>query len=60
MSRTNLLVSCEVTINSALMRLSELEGKNKEALESEFREWINAINSDNRKYDVLYINKLNS
>ena len=60
MSKTSLVGSCEVTINSALMRLSKLEGKNKEALKSEFKEWINAIESDDRNYDVLYINKINT
>ena len=58
MSKTNLVGSCEATINFALNRLSKLEGKNKEALKSEFREWINAMESDNKNYDVLYINKI--
>ncbi len=58
MSKTNIVGSCEVTINSALKRLSKLEGKNKKALEGEFREWINAIESENRNYDVLYINRI--
>ena len=59
MSNTNILGSCEVTINSALKRISKLEGKNKQALESEFREWIDAIDSINKNYDVLFINKIN-
>ena len=58
MSITNLIGSCEVTINTALKRLSKLEGQNKKALENEFREWIDAIESDGKKYDVLYINKI--
>ena len=58
MSITNLIGSCEVTINTALMRLSKLEGQNKKALENEFREWIDAIESDCNKYDVLFINKI--
>ena len=58
MSNTNILGSCEVTINSALKRISKLEGKNKQALEAEFREWINAIDSINKNYDVLFINKI--
>jgi len=58
MSKTSLLSSCEVTINSALERMSKLEGKNRKALENEFREWINSIESDNKNYDVLYINKI--
>ena len=60
MSKTSLIGSCEVTINSAIKRLSKLEGKNKKALECEFREWINAIESDENNYDVLYINKIDS
>ena len=59
MSNRNLVGSCEVTITSAINRLSKLEGKNKKALECEFREWINAIESNNKNYDVLYINKIN-
>ena len=58
MSKTSIIGSCEVTINSALKRISKLEGKNKQALESEFREWINAINSSNKNYDVLFLNKI--
>ena len=58
MSKTNIIGSCEVTINSALKRISKLEGKNKQALEIEFREWINAIDSNNKKYDVLFLNKI--
>jgi hypothetical protein len=38
MSKTNIIGSCEVTINSALKRISKLECKNKQALEGEFRE----------------------
>ena len=51
--------SCEVTINYALKRLSVLEGKNKKALEDEFKEWLDAIESDYKNYDVLFINKIN-
>ena len=57
MSKTSLLHSCEATINAAIKRISELDGHNKKALEDEFREWINAIDSDESNYDVLYINK---
>ncbi len=59
MSKTSLIGSCEVTIDSALKRLSKLEGQDKEALKSEFREWINAIESSNNNYEILYINKIN-
>ncbi len=58
MTKISLLGSCEMTINSALKRLSKLDGENKKALESEFREWINAIDSEEKKYDVLYLNKI--
>ena len=58
MSKTSLIGSCEETINSALKRLSELDGHNKEALAAEFREWICAIEGDNKNYDVLYVNKI--
>ncbi len=58
MSKNRLVGSCEVTINNVLRRLSMLEGKNKLALEDEFREWIDAIESDYKNYDVLYINKI--
>ncbi len=58
MSKASIVGSCEVTINSALRRLSKLEGKNKKALQSEFKEWISAIDSDVKNYDVLYLNKI--
>ena len=59
MSKTNIIGSCETTINSAVKRISKLEGKNKQALKAEFREWIDAIDSINKNYDVLFINKIN-
>ena len=59
MSKARLIDSCEMTINSVIKRLSTLEGKNKKALESEFKEWIDAIESENKNYDVLFINKIN-
>ena len=59
MSKTSLVGSCEVTINFALKRLRKLDGKNKEALKSEFKEWINAIEGDDKNYDILYLNKIN-
>ena len=58
MSQTSLLGSCEVTINCALKRLKMLEGRDKNALKSEFREWISAIESEHKNYDILYINKI--
>ena len=58
MSKSNLLVSCEKTINTTLKRLSNIEGGNYKALKSEFREWLEAIEGDNNNYDVLYINKI--
>ena len=59
MAKTSFLESCEITINSTIRRLSMLEGKNKKALECEFREWIDAIQSEDKDYDILYINKIN-
>ena len=59
MSKASLIYTFERTINSAIKRLSTLEGKNKKALESEFKEWINAIESDKKDYDVLFVNKMN-
>ena len=58
MSKSSLIDSCEVSINSALNRISKLEGENKKALQSEFKEWINALETDVGNYDVLYINKI--
>ena len=58
MTKLSLLESCQVTINSTLKRLSVLEGQNKNALENEFREWLDAIKSDEKNYDILYINKI--
>tara|TARA_Y100001968_G_scaffold319079_1_gene350153 strand:- start:955 stop:1134 length:180 start_codon:yes stop_codon:yes gene_type:complete len=59
MSKARLINSFEVTINSAIKRLSNLEGKNKKALKNEYKEWIDAIESDKKNYDVLFINKIN-
>ena len=58
MSKASLIDSCEVILNSAIKRLSILDGKNKEALESEFKEWINAVESVDKNYDVLFLNKI--
>ena len=58
MTNKSLIGSCEVTINTALKRLSKLSGKNKSALYSEFREWIDAIESKDGNYDVLYLKKI--
>tara|TARA_Y100001968_G_C18727612_1_gene422971 strand:+ start:86 stop:265 length:180 start_codon:yes stop_codon:yes gene_type:complete len=58
MSRSSLIGSCEVTINTALKRIAKLKGKDKDALKIEFKEWISAIESDNKNYDVLYLNKI--
>ena len=58
MSQRSILSSCEVTINSALKMISKLEGQDKKAVQNEFKEWLNAIESDVKNYDVLYINKI--
>ena len=60
MSKTNLIGTCEMTINTALKRLSKLDGENKKALQSEFREWIDSIESENKHYEILYVNKINN
>ena len=60
MSKSSLLISVEFTINDCLKRLSKIDGKNKESLKSEFKEWISAIDSYDKNYDVLYINRINS
>tara|TARA_B100000214_G_scaffold275614_1_gene205597 strand:- start:1125 stop:1304 length:180 start_codon:yes stop_codon:yes gene_type:complete len=59
MSKVSLLGSCEVTINTALKRISLLEGQNKIALEEEFKEWLSALNNCNQNFDILYIDKIN-
>ncbi len=59
MPKDRLLISIEVIINESLKRLSNLEGKDKISLYNEFREWINAIECDEKGYDILYINKIN-
>ena len=58
MSKTNLLRNVEITINEALKRLSQINGLEKISLENEFKEWIEAIQSDEKTYDVLYVNKI--
>ena len=58
MSQTSLKGSCEETINTTLKRLSKLNGQDQKALKIEFREWLEAIESDSKTYDILYINKI--
>ena len=58
MAKDRLLTSIEVIINESLKRLSNLEGKDKISLYNEFREWINAIECDDKNYEVLHINKI--
>ncbi len=58
MSNQRVLCSIEITINESLKRLSKLKGRDKEALTSEFREWIEAIGPEEKNYDVLFINKI--
>ena len=58
MFKSSLISTCEVTINSAINRLSKLDGQNRKSLESEFREWIEAIEGDDKNYDVLFVNKI--
>jgi len=58
MTHTSLIGSCEVTINTAIKRLSILSGENKNALYSEFKEWIDAIENNKKNYDILYLNKI--
>ena len=60
MSKTRLLGSVEVTINEAIRRISKLEGQDKSSLQSEFKEWIDAIDNVGTNYDVLYINKIDN
>ena len=58
MSQSSIVGICEITINSALKRLSKLEGDNKKALESEFQEWINAIECEDGKINISLRRKL--
>ena len=58
MSKTRLMGSVEVTINDAIRRISKLKGQDKNSLQSEFKEWIDAIDNVGTNYDVLYINKI--
>ena len=58
MSNRTLLDICEVSINSALKRISKLDGQNKKALQGEFREWIDAIENYDKDYEILYLNQI--
>ena len=58
MSKKTLLNTIEITINDILTRLNKLNGDDKLAVNQEYREWIEAINSDNRGYDILYLNHI--
>lgn len=55
MTRSSLVGICEETMNYAIKRLSKLEGKNQEAFESEFKEWVKSTHSDVKKiWNSLY------
>ena len=55
MTRSSLVWICEETINYAIKRLSRLGGKNQEAFESEFKEWVKSTHSDVKKiWNSLY------
>tara|TARA_B100000579_G_scaffold64478_1_gene47714 strand:- start:557 stop:736 length:180 start_codon:yes stop_codon:yes gene_type:complete len=58
MVNLSLIGSCEVTQNFVLKRLSVLEGKNKKPLENEFKHWLEAIESDYKNDDVVFITKI--
>ena len=60
MATTDLLCSVEVSINRALKRINEIDDRDKKSLYNEFREWIEAIESDDKNYDVLFINKISN
>lgn len=58
MSDSRILSTIEITINEVLKRLSKLNGRDKLSLRKEFKEWIDAIESNEKNYDVLFINKI--
>ena len=49
----------EVTMNDAVKRLKELNGLDKKALKEEYKEWIEAIDHNNKQPHVLYANQIN-
>ena len=58
MSKITLINSIELTVNTTLKRINQLNGLDKKALESEFSEWLTGIDNSKKNYDVLYINKI--
>tara|TARA_Y100001968_G_C19395588_1_gene738122 strand:+ start:809 stop:991 length:183 start_codon:yes stop_codon:yes gene_type:complete len=58
MSKTRLISSVEITINEALKRYKKLEGRDKESILYEFKEWFESIDSDNNNYDILFIKRI--
>ncbi|MBW3041977.1 hypothetical protein [Prochlorococcus marinus] len=60
MSKTRLIGTVEVTINDILNRLSKLDGEDKQSLQEEFKEWIEAVGDDTNNYDVLFINRISN
>tara|TARA_B100001250_G_C19604886_1_gene702287 strand:- start:558 stop:746 length:189 start_codon:yes stop_codon:yes gene_type:complete len=60
MASTELLNTVELTINEAIKRSKLLDYLDRKALQQEYREWIEATNSKDKKYDILYIKQLNS
>tara|TARA_Y100001968_G_C18855000_1_gene479861 strand:- start:269 stop:454 length:186 start_codon:yes stop_codon:yes gene_type:complete len=60
MSKKRLVSSVEIIINETIKRQTKLSGKDKTALKSEFREWIDGIGDNSKSYDVLFMNKIES
>ncbi len=58
MSKESLINSFEVNINASIMRSYTLEDKNKKALKSKFKEFVDAIECGDRNHDVLFVKKI--
>ena len=48
----------DVTMKDAFRRIKELGGKDSQALREEYKEWLDASESENKHPHVLYINQL--
>ena len=48
----------DVTMKNVFLKIKELDDKDNQALREEYKEWIEAIEEENKHPQVLYINQM--
>ena len=48
----------DVTMKNVFLKIKELDDKDSQALREEYKEWIEAIEEENKHPQVLYINQM--